>query len=502
MKEHVVKAVCCLIITVWVTNTLAEVSVNTEGLEDPLRSSIEENLAEIQSRSRGENVSSYVDSLANLGRLLQAHGMHESAVDVFSHAIEVDTRFEWIYHRAISLNELGSLREAIRDYETIVKKEPTNPLMWFRYGEALFMDGRLEPAQHALEKAIDLDPDHAAALVRIADIQRLHSNLDEALELLVRAWNIDSTAGQIAFRIAQIHRQLGHKEEAEIWLSRRNENAPLIDDPLLREVSQFSLSPAFFKSAGRRAWARNDYDEAIEAYEIALNMGATDEDTMLDYANMRLMADKATGLDTFLSEVIRRYPESARAWFLLGQTLSSDRPTEATGALNKSLRYSYNSEVHTWLGNHLMRQREFSSARDVFGHLVDSNPSNPYFRFWLALALHRTGNCDLALEHLQTLVTLAPTWGEAHVLETRTQALCGDPKTALADARKLLAVNDSTDTRLTVKFAEIANGAQDTGEVQAEDLDHPDFKMLSRAIVTGRKPELPFHEDSSWWMPR
>lgn len=496
------KAVCCLIITVWVTNTLAEVSVNTEGLEDPLRSAIEENLAEIQSRSRGEKVSSYVDALANLGRLLQAHGMHESAVDVFSHAIEVDTRFEWFYHRAISLNELGSLREAIRDYETIVKKEPTNPLMWFRYGEALFTDGQLEPAKHALEKAIDLDPDHAAALVRIADIQRLHSNLDGALELLVRAWNIDSTAGQIAFRIAQIHRQLGHKEEAEIWLSRRNENAPLIDDPLLREVSEFSLSPAFFKSAGRRAWARNDYDEAIQAYEIAINMGATDEATMLDYANMRLMADKSTGLESFMLEVTRRYPGSARAWFLYGQTLSTENPTRATEFLTKSLSLSYDTVVHTWLSNHFMRHRNFEAARKEFDQLAELNPSNPYFRFWLALALHRTGKCDLALEHLQTLVTLAPTWGEAHVLETRTQALCGDPKTAFADARKLLTVNDSTDTRLTMKFAEIANGAWDTGKVHAEDLDHPDFKMLSRAIVTGRKPELPFHEDSSWWMPR
>ena len=501
MRAFVSQIVCWLVAVVCVSTTLAEISVNTDGLEDPLRSVIEERLEEIHVAWENENVETYVDLLTNLGKLLQAHGLHESAIDVFSHAIERDERFEWMYYRAISLNEIGLLADALRDYATIVEKEPMNPLMWFRYGEALFIDGQLDTAQHALEKAIELDPDHAAALVRIADIQRLHSNLDGALELLVRAWSIDSSAGQIAFRMAQIHRQLGNKVEAESWLNLRNENAPLLDDPLLREVSQFSLSPAFFKSAGRRAWARKDYDEAIEAYEIALNMGATDEDTMLDYANMRLMGDKATDLDTFLSEVIRRYPESARAWFLLGQTLSSDRPSEATKALDKSLRYSYNSEVHTWLGNHLMRQREFSSARDVFGYLVDSNPSNPYFRFWLALALHRTGNCDLALEHLQTLVTLAPTWGEAHVLETRTQALCGDPKTALADARKLLTVNDSTDTRLTVKFVEIANGTWDTGEFHAEDLDHPDFKMLSRAILTGRKPELPFHEDSSWWMP-
>lgn len=487
---------------VGVSTTLAEVIVNTEGLEDPLRSAIEKNLAEVHAQSSGENLSSYVDSLARLGKLLQAHGMHESAVDIFTRAVDVDSRFEFIYYRAISLNEIGSLKEAIRDYEAVVKKEPTNPLMWFRYGEALFLDGQLEPAQHALEKAIDLDPVHAAALVRSADIQRLHSNLDKALELLVRAWNIDSTAGQIAFRIAQIHRQLGDKEEAELWLSRRNENAPLIDDPLLQEVSQFSLSPAFFKSAGRRAWARDDYDEAIQAYEIAMNMGATDEATMLDYANMRLMAGKVSGLESFMLEVTRRYSRSARAWFLYGQTLSADDPTRATEFLTKSLAISYDTDVHMWLGNHLMRQRNFEAARKVFEQLAELNPSNPYFRFWLALALHRTGNCDIALKHLQTLTTLEPKWGEAHVLETRTQALCGDPEIALEDARKLLSVNASTDTRLTMRLAEIANGAWDAGEVHEDDLDHPDFKMLSKAVTTRTKPELPFHEDSSWWIPR
>ena len=88
------------------------------------------------------------------------------------------------------------------------------------------------------------------------------------------------------------------------------------------------------------------------------------------------------------------------------------------------------------------------------------------------------------------------------MLEIRTQALCGDSEVALADARKLLLVNASTDTRLTMRLAEIANGAWDAGEVHPDDLNHPDFKILSKAVRSRTKPELPFHEDSSWWIPR
>ena len=502
MKAIVSQIVCWLFAIVWVNSTLAEVSVNTHGLKDPLRGAIEDSLAEVQAASSDENVDTYVDSLANLGKLLQAHGLYESAIDVFTRAIEVDTRSELVYYRAISLNEIGLLELALRDFALLVEKEPANPLIWFRYGEALFIDGQTVPAENALEQTLQLDPDHAAALVRLADIRRVESNLEQALDLLARAWKVDSTAGQIAFRIAQIHRQQGNGEEAEFWLKQRNENAPLIDDPFLREVSQFSLSPSFFKSAGRRAWSRNDYEEAIEAYEIALNMGAIDEDTMLDYANMRLIVKKMSGLETFLLDVMHRFPDSARAWFLYGQTLSSDDPIQATEAFTKSLSLSYDTDVHTWLGNHLMRQRNFEAAREAFGQLAESNPSNPYYRFWLALALHRTGDCEIALEHLRTLTTLEPTWGEAHVLETRTQALCGDPQIALADARKLLSVNASTDTRLTMRLAEIAIGATEAGELHEDDLKHPDFKMFSQAVSTRSKPELPFHEDSSWWIPR
>lgn len=502
MKAIVSQVICWLVAVVIVSTTLAKVSVNTDGLEDPLRGAIEDSLAEVHAASSIESGDTYVDSLANLGKLLQAHGLHESAIDVFSRAIEVDARFELVYYRAISSNEIGLLDQALSDFALLVEREPENALTWFRYGEALFIDGQTLLAENALAEVLKLDPDHAGALVRMADIRRVESNLEQALDLLARAWEVDSSAGQIAFRIAQIHRQLGNREEAEFWIKRRNENAPLIDDPFLREVSKFSLSPSFFKSAGRRAWSRKDYEEAIEAYEIAMNIGAMDEDTMLDYANMRLIANKTTGLESFLLDVMRRYPESARAWFLYGQTLTPEDPTQATKAFTKSLSLSYDTAVHTWLGNHLMRQRQFEAARDAFDQLTELNPSNAYFRFWLALALHRTGDCDIALEHLQTLTNLEPTWGEARVLETRTQALCGDPEIALAGARELLSVNASTDTRLTMRLAEIANGAWEAINGHEADRDHPDFKMLSRAITTRSKPELPFHEDSSWWIPR
>ena len=502
MKAIVSHVVCWLVAIVCVSTALAELNVNTNGLRDPLRSAIEDSLAEVRAASSDKSSDTYVDSLSNLGKLLQAHGLHESAIDVFSRAIEVDPRFELVYFRAISLNEIGLLEQVLSDFKLLVEKEPENPLMWFRFGEALFIDGQTVPAKNALEQAIKLDPDHAAALVRLADIRRVESNLDGALDLLTRAWKVDSSAGQIAFRMAQIHRQLGNREEAEFWLKKRNENAPLIDDPLLQEVSQFSLSPSFFKSAGRRAWSRKDYEEAIESYALAINMGAMDEDTMLDYANMRLIAEKTTGLEAFLLDAMRRYPESARAWFLYGQTLSSDDPTQATEAFTKSLALSYDTDVHTWLANHLMRQRNFERAREAFDQLAESNPANPYYRFWLALALHRTGDCHIALEHVQKLTTLAPTWGEAHVLAIRTQAMCGDPEIALAGARKLLSVNPTTDTRLTVRLAEIANGAWEAGDLYEKDQEHPDFEMLSKAVLTRSKPELPFHGDSSWWIPR
>lgn len=502
MNARAARAACWIVSLGWGFTTLAEIFVSTEGLEDPLRSTIEKKLADIRVKAVSHDSESYANALGDLGKTLQAHGLYESAIEAFSRAYDVDTRPAWIYYRAIASNEIGLMEEALKDLETVVEKDPSNALMWFRYGEALYIDGQVERAEQSLLNALELKPDHAAALVRLADIRRLQSKLDEALELLMRAWEVDSTAGQTAFRIAQVHRQLGNDEEAQVWFARRNERAPLIDDPLLREVSQYSLNPSFFKSAGRRAWAREEFGEAINAYEIAMNMGATDEDTMLDYANMRLIAKRHGGLEAFLSEVMRRYPESARAWFLYGQALAVKQPTKATTALRKSLAITSDTRVEVWLANHLMRQKVFDEARDTFRQLVESNPSNAYYRFWLALALHRTGECDLALEQLNKLSDIEPTWGEAHVLRTRTHALCGDRKLALFDANRLLNSNNSTDTRLTKRLAEIANGIWENNEENDVDLDHPDFSMLSEAVDSRSLPELPFHENSTWWTPK
>ena len=492
---------CLAWCAVVVALNVCAIEINTEGIQEPLSSAIESSVEAIKASSSSQlNVETAL-AYGNLGMLLQAHALHETAIDVFTSAFELDGGLNWLYYRAIAQNEIGLVREAITDYAVIVAELPREPLMWFRYGEALYVNGQVHEAQQAFLQVLKLDASHTAAMVRLADTYIANAELQEAENLLNDAWKLDPSAGQIAFRLAQIYKKLRDDEKARLWLSRRNENAPWIEDPLLQQLANFSLNPAFFISAGQRAWNRKDYANALASYQTAIELGARDETTLLDYANMLLLLDERDLLDSFISEVVTQYPESARAWSINALANAANNPMAATGFFKKSIGLKYDQRVHANLANHFMRQAMYQEALVAYSELTNREPENPYFLYWQALAQHRLGKCEVALSLLDQVIELAPNWGQAHIVRTRTNALCGDIQSARKMAEQLLTLNDSPDTRVTMSFVRFLQGEWPNQTEVAIDKDHADYTMLERAAHTKTSPSLPFNEDSDWWIP-
>ena len=475
--------------------------VDTTGIQEPLLSVIEDAVHSINESVDEQSSVSQSEEVGQLGKVLQAHGIYGSAVEVFTHAYELDERLEWLYFRAISLNELGLIREALADYALILESASEDPLMWFRYGEALHLNGQVSSARIAFEKVLELEADHAAAKVRLADTFLAESELDKALKLLLEAWELDSTAGQVAFRISRIYKQLGKSEQATVWLERRNERAPLIDDRFLQEVAQYSLNPAFFRSIGQKAWERGEHQDAIGAYRLAIDMGARDETTILDFANMLLFSGATEDLQSILETAVQEFPESPRGWFIFAQAIADSDPTLGLTYSQKSLDLEYQSQVHIWQANLLMKSRRFEQAAEEFLKLRASMSENPYLAYWAALAQVRKGDCEAGLVVLKDALELAPQWGQAHIVNTRLEALCGNAEFSLNMARQLLEINESSEVRLTLMLAELVNGNWNTANLKREDRSDQDFLMFQSANRKKQLPELPFHEESDWWTP-
>lgn len=198
-----------------------------------------------------------------------------------------------LYKEAQALEESGDIRGAIKLYKSFLSKFRTHPnalkmrirtaqlcvmtaqheeavkliencgglgernlLMMYTLAQANAYLGKLEEAQSALEKVLDVDPDYPPGIARLSTILQYEGRSDEALEVLnkamdrgVDAWDLDHTLGELA-------KKAGRVDEAVDRIERR-----LATDTTLKNTPRIELE---FMLASLKE-SQKDYRGAWEA---------------------------------------------------------------------------------------------------------------------------------------------------------------------------------------------------------------------------------------------
>ncbi len=165
---------------------------------------------------------------------------------------------------ALALRQLGRVPEALEAAQRAVSADASHPQAWAILGDLLRVQGLLDDAARAFERAMTLQPDNliwrlelgrvlfrldrfrdAVAHFRViltqrpelaqvapellfvmAEMAQAHGHAEEAETLLVRAWEGDPTVWQAANNLGVLMLQRERFEEAAMWLSRALEIVP------------------------------------------------------------------------------------------------------------------------------------------------------------------------------------------------------------------------------------------------------------------------------------
>lgn len=373
--------------------------------------------------------------------------------------------FRWHYLRGIVRRDRGRVADAVEDFRAALAARPEHGLTLYRLGTALLDRGDAEEATAYLRRALALGTT-AAVLDALADAAISAEQWARARELLERAWQAEPAANRLAYKIAIVERRLGNAAQAEQWLAQRGLAAPTVDDPLLLEVATLSLNPRFFVEAAANAEARAEVEQALETYAQATALAPSD-----------------VGAGLALARALARHGRAADALEESRRILSLDGVR--VRALHASLA---------------MRQEEFAEAEESFGRLVAAEPEQASHLYWLAMARLAQARCRDARAPLALALRLAPTFGEAHLVAARAEALCGDAGTALARARALLGVRDDSDTRMTLALALLPSDPAAARQIAASHDHHEDAHLVLSALAAGRMPKRPFAAGSTWWL--
>ena len=197
-----------------------------------------------------------------------------------------------------------------------------------------------------------------------------------------------------------------------------------------------------------------------------------------------------------------RHPESpavlyGKAWLLRLEMKSLATAIEAAAS---ALIWDDSTKVRTLLAGLFIKSGDLESAEREYRVLSRRQPDQPYYQYWLGIAQIAQGRCE-ARNHVQAAIGLRPSWGEAHRLLARIDAICGRGRIALERANALLRADDSSEARITVAFAELSMGQVDAARDRAINLlPHPDAQLLISAIDSGNLP-MPYAPGSEAWLP-
>jgi tetratricopeptide (TPR) repeat protein len=194
----------------------------------------------------------------------------------------------------------NDLEKVLKDYDTILKEDPTNMPIAKRKVALLRSMGRAPEATNALSVLLDYSPTDSEAWAEMADLclyQGLYTqaifSFEEVLVLMPNAWNMHARLGEVLLMAAQNNEASAQKHYAEA-VKRFSRSIELCDD-YLRGYYGLKLAT----------------DRLLSDSSKSKKQGDSAEFTLPSQATLQKLNEAATEK---LSEIVRRHGSFQRLW--------------------------------------------------------------------------------------------------------------------------------------------------------------------------------------------
>jgi tetratricopeptide (TPR) repeat protein len=350
----------------------------------------------------------------NLARLYAESGDLEQAAKAIE-AVPVDDRTAKMEDTLGSVYEqLKRTKEAIAAYQRADGLEPGDPRTLDALAHALLSDNQLDEALKQYRALAEADPENAAALVRISEIQRRQGKYEDALATVRKARRMDSSSLEAGYNEGLLLDVLGRYDESAqtyekmvdltshangaytseeknnrgIFLERlgavyheQNKTAEAI--ATYQKMIDMGSEPAvrgyqFQVDTWRDA---KQYDKAIEAARNAVEANPNNRELKLMLAaEMGDLGKTDEGL-TQAKGLLANTADDRQVWLAMGQMcVRARRWKEAEDAFNKAEALTTKKEDRGYLlflrGELAERQKHYEPAEQFFHQALELEPDS------------------------------------------------------------------------------------------------------------------------------
>lgn len=197
--------------------------------------------------------------------------------------------------------------------------EPRSAEVHHRLGSVWQAQGRPDYAEHAYRKALELDPDYAAALVGLGQVEAQLGRLVGSLEHLDLAIELDPARGEAHLARGQTLEALGRSDEALAAYFRALEFEPTSTAAMLR-VATVQL-----------AYGRSE--QALARLDQILELTPDDPEARWRRGRAYLALGRPDRAVEDLRKASLRWPDRPDVYYDLALALSATQPPQADAAI-------------------------------------------------------------------------------------------------------------------------------------------------------------------------
>ena len=267
-------------------------------------------------------------------------------------------------------------------------------------GLVLLSKGDIEQGKSHLTTALKRDPENQDILVTLGDINTGQGKLQEALEILERAWAIDPDKNEILLKKARLLDQMGHPTMAidtfQRVLERDSNNLPAL--MALRDVylRQHEWKDALNVQRRILKVVKNEPDSRRER---GLFLGIRYE-----YAQSLMIEGNTGSLEESLGlckEIIRHDKGFHPAYLLMGDIYQKQRRwAEAGRILGRGFRVSRSMIFLLRLEELYLRRDDPRTLLKIYRRTLENHPDNMIIPFFYAKLCLRLEMLDEAMDEL------------------------------------------------------------------------------------------------------
>lgn len=387
-------------------------------------------------------------AFGELGRLYHAYDLFDAAAAAYRNARRLEPgEPRWPYLLALVEESRGRLEDAEATLAALLESDSVPapalaPVLVVR-GRLLVDLGSREAARESLERAVEIEPDHAAALFELGRLAAEEGDAASAAKLFERVLELQPQASLVHYPLAQAYRKLGRPDEARAQLERRGNERVAAADPWLEEVHALASGSAAHRALGGFAWREGRLEDAVAEYrraveadpasivsrrdlafvlaqaghvdealgELRVAAEARPDNALLHHATGVLESqrgDLAAARKTLERAVVLDPGYEDARWDLAQVLAGLDRPAEAAAQLEAVLAINPNrQEARKLRAVVLARAGRLEEAEAELERAVAADPEDVELRLELARLAEHLGHAALALEQRRAVAALA-----------------------------------------------------------------------------------------------